>query len=150
VTALAGAIATLGGIGRLPYAPGTWASAVALLPAWAIQSQFGPFGLLLATVAVFALGCWASAAYIRATGREDPSEAVIDEVAGQWLVLVPAPTELLPYLLGFAAFRALDILKPWPASWADRTVHGGIGVMLDDLLAALYGCVAMAAWMAWR
>jgi phosphatidylglycerophosphatase A len=150
MSALAGAIATLGGIGRLPYAPGTWASAAALLPAWAIQAQFGPFGLLMATVAVFALGCWASAAYIRATGQEDPSEAVIDEVAGQWLVLVPAPTELLPYLLGFAAFRALDILKPWPASWADRTVHGGIGVMLDDLLAAAYGCAAMAAWMAWR
>jgi phosphatidylglycerophosphatase A len=150
VTALTRAVVTLGGVGRLPYAPGTWGSAIALLPAWAIHAKFGTIGLLIATAAVFALGCWASSAYIRATGREDPSEAVIDEVAGQWLVLVPAANELLPYLLGFVAFRALDILKPWPASWADRTVHGGIGVMLDDLLAAVYGCAAMALWMAMR
>jgi len=143
-------IATCGGIGYLKPAPGTWGSAAALLPAWAIHSQLGSLGLLAATALVFALGCWAAGAHIRAIGREDPSEIVIDEVPGQWLVLVPAPAEALPYLLGFLAFRLLDIWKPWPARWADRSVHGGIGCMLDDLLAAVYGCAAMWLWMALR
>ena len=147
---LAYLIATVGGVGRLPAAPGTWGSAVALPPAWAIQYYGGPWALLLATALVFGLGCWAAAVHIRATGREDPSEVVIDEVAGQWLVLVPAPADPLLYLAGFLAFRVLDINKPWPASWADREVHGGLGAMLDDLLAAVYGCLAMGAWVALR
>lgn len=130
--------------------PGTWGSAVALPPAWLIQAEGGPWALLAAAGLVFAVGCWAAGAHIRATARDDPGEVVIDEVAGQWLVLVPAPLDPLLYLAGFLAFRVLDIAKPWPASWADRTVHGGFGAMLDDVLAALYGCAAMAIWVALR
>lgn len=143
---LAYLIATVGGIGRLRPAPGTWGSAAALPVAWSIHILGGPWALAGATVLVFALGSWAAARYVRDTGREDPGEVVIDEVAGQWLVLLPAPLELLPYLAGFLAFRLLDIWKPWPARWADRAVHGGLGAMLDDVLAAAYGCAAMAAW----
>lgn len=150
MNALARAVATCGGIGYLKPAPGTWGSLAALPCAWAIQSHLGSVGLLAATALVFGLGCWAAGAHIRAIGREDPSEIVIDEVPGQWLVLVPASTELLSYFVGFLAFRLLDIWKPWPARWADRRVHGGFGCMLDDLLAAVYGCAAMFLWMAWR
>lgn len=130
--------------------PGTWGSAIALPPAWFIQAHGGAWALLAAAGVVFAVGCWAADTHIRATGREDPGEVVIDEVVGQWLVLVPAPLDPLLYLAGFLAFRVLDIAKPWPASWADRTVHGGFGAMLDDVLAALYGCAAMAIWVALR
>ena len=139
-------IATLGGIGYARPAPGTWGSAAALIPAWFIQLWGGPWLLLGAALIAFALGCWAAEAHIRATGREDPSEVVIDELAGQWLVLVPAAPEPLPFLVGFLLFRLLDIVKPWPASWADAHVHGGLGAMLDDLLAATYGLLAMLAW----
>jgi phosphatidylglycerophosphatase A len=147
VSSLARAIATLGGVGYARPAPGTWGSAMALPLAWLIHTNFGAIGLFFAAGLVFALGCWAAGAHIRATGRDDPPEVVIDEVAGQFLVLAPAAVEPLPYLIGFLAFRLLDIWKPWPARWADQHVHGGLGAMLDDLLAAGYGCIAMAAWM---
>ena len=68
----------------------------------------------------------------------DPPEIVIDEVCAQWLVLALLPREVLAYILGFAAFRFVDIVKPWPAGWADRHLTGAFGVMVDDLLAAPY------------
>jgi phosphatidylglycerophosphatase A len=68
---------------------------------------------------------------------------VIDEVAAQWLVLAAAPPHLLAYAAGFVLFRIADIVKPWPASWADRAVHGGLGIMLDDILAAVYAVIAL-------
>ena len=74
---------------------------------------------------------------------------VIDEVAGQWLVLVVVPPDLVLYAAGFVLFRIADIVKPWPASWIDRTVKGGLGVMLDDTAAALYAGVALYAISRW-
>ena len=75
---------------------------------------------------------------------------VIDEIVGQWLVLLAVTPDVFHYALGFALFRAADILKPWPASWADREVKGGLGVMLDDVFAAIYaglGLFAITRWM---
>ena len=95
---------------------------------------------------MFCVGWWASSEYVRWAGVEDPSAVVIDEVAGQWLALVLADPHLWwTWAIGFAAFRLFDIVKPWPVSWADRTLHGGLGVMLDDVLAGLYGVVVLAA-----
>ena len=68
---------------------------------------------------------------------------MIDEVAGQWLVLVPAPLDPLAYAAAFVLFRIFDIWKPWPARWADRRVEGGLGIMLDDLLAAVYAVLGL-------
>jgi phosphatidylglycerophosphatase A len=136
-------IATWFGAGYLPKAPGTWGSLAALPFAWVIVGAGGWPALAAATAALFALGCWASARTIAGTGIADPGFLVVDEVAGQWLVLLAAPREPLAYAIGFAAFRAADILKPWPVSLADRRVGGGFGVMLDDILAAGYGLIAM-------
>lgn len=141
--------ATWFGSGLLPKAPGTWGSLAALPFAWLIARTVGSGALLAAAVLCFLIGWWASAVYVGRTGVDDPSEVVIDEVAGQWLVLAAAPPEPILYLVGFAIFRALDITKPWPARWADRHVHGGLGVMLDDMLAAAYGAVAMALIALW-
>ena len=141
---LAGVIATWFGSGRLPGAPGTWGS-LAALPCAALLVWLGGWLLLLiATVAVFALGVWASERHARQLRRKDPGEIVVDEVAGQWLVLLPLPLDPLAYLLGFIAFRAFDIGKPWPVSLADRAVAGGLGIMLDDVVAAAYALVACA------
>lgn len=105
---------------------------------------------MLAASAICALvGWWAASVYVRRTGIDDPKEVVIDEVAGQWLVLAAVPPEPLFIAAGFAVFRLFDIWKPWPVSLADRNVGGGLGVMLDDLLAALYGAAVLALFALW-
>ena len=141
-------VATFGGIGNLPVAPGTWGSLAALPLAWTIRGLAGPATLAAVAVAIFVLGCWAASRYIAAAGREDPGSVVVDEVAAQMLVLVPVRPELLTYAGGFLLFRLFDILKPWPVGWVDRNVKGGIGTMLDDLLAAIYAGAILYAF-AW-
>lgn len=136
-------LATWFGIGLVPRAPGTWGSLAALPFAWGISLLGGAGGLALAALALFAIGCWAAGIVARAGGVRDPGFIVVDEVAAQWLVLAAAPRDLLAYGLGFALFRIADIAKPWPASWADRTVHGGLGIMLDDIFAAVYAGLAL-------
>ncbi len=89
-----------------------------------------------------------------ATGREDPSECVIDELAGQWLacaiglfgfgVLAPVENIWLPLLIAFLLFRLFDITKPWPVGWADRSIAGGLGVMADDMIAGLFAGIGVA------
>ena len=140
-------LATWFGAGLLPKMPGTWGSLAALPFAWYIGGAFGATGLLLAAATVFAIGCWASAVVSRAGGVRDPGFIVIDEVAAQWLVLAVAPADLLAYGAGFVLFRIADIVKPFPASWADRAVHGGLGIMLDDVIAALYAGLALLLLM---
>ena len=136
-------LATWFGVGLLPKAPGTWGSLAALPFAWTIHAAFGAAGLAIATVAVFGIGLWASSLYVRRTGIQDPGAVVIDEVAGQWLTLLPAGTDPILYAAGFVLFRVADIWKPWPVSWADRSLPGGFGVMADDILAAAYAGAAL-------
>jgi phosphatidylglycerophosphatase A len=150
-------VATWFGAGLLRPAPGTWGTLAALPPAWALH-QLGGFAALAAgTVAVFGLGWWASA---RLTGPDnpDPSEIVIDEVAGVWLALWPvslgaqmAGVDVLRLWPGIVtavlAFRLFDIWKPGPVGWADR-MHSPLGLMLDDLIAGALAAgvvVALAA-----
>jgi phosphatidylglycerophosphatase A len=134
-------LATWFGTGLLPIAPGSWGSLAALPFAWAIRSHVGATGLAIATVIVFAIGWWVAATVAKVSAIEDPSAVVIDEITGQWLVLVPVPLDPLAYTLAFLLFRLFDIWKPWPVRWADRHVKGGLGIMLDDLLAAVYAVV---------
>lgn len=137
-------VATSLGLGLLPYAPGTWGSLLALPIAW----TFAPAGLLASLLGILALtliGTWAIHRTLAGSLVLDPPEVVIDETCAQWLVLAFLPQELLAYILGFAAFRFADIVKPWPAGWADRTVPGALGVMLDDFLAAPHALAG--AWI---
>lgn len=138
-----GMLATWFGSGLMPFAPGTWGSLAALPFAYLIQYYVGWVGLAVATVTVFAIGCWASSIFEREAGTDDPGAVVIDEVAGQWLVLLPAGLDPVLYLIGFILFRIVDIFKPWPACWFDKNIHGGLGIMLDDVVAAIYGLVAI-------
>ena len=131
-------IATFFGAGKSPKAPGTIGTLAALPFGWVLGELGGVPLLAVATLFAFGIGWWASEKYVQDTGKEDPSEVVIDEVAGIWLTLCFMPQEWLFYALAFAAFRFFDILKPWPVSWADRRIKGGLGIMLDDILAGLY------------
>ncbi|MDP7650110.1 MAG: phosphatidylglycerophosphatase A [Rhodospirillales bacterium] len=142
-------LATWFGAGLLPWAPGTWGSLAALPFAWFIHDAFGVVGLAIATAGIFVIGLWAASVYVRRDGEADPGAVVIDEVAGQWLVLVAVPPDFILYGIGFVLFRIADIFKPWPASWIDRTVKGGLGVMLDDTAAALYAGVALYVLSGW-
>lgn len=153
-------IATVGGVGHLRPAPGTWGSLVALPLAWGLHALGGPLLLVIATLVVTGLGWWAVGIETRDSTDKDPSEIVIDEVAGQWIALWPvsigaamsvaAFTALWPgIVVAFVAFRALDILKPGPIGWADRQ-PGALGVMADDLIAGWLAAlvVAVAAFLA--
>jgi phosphatidylglycerophosphatase A len=136
-------LSTWFGAGLLPKIPGTWGSLAALPFAWYIGGAFGPLGLVVAAAIVFAIGCWAADTASRAGDVRDPGFIVIDEVAAQFLVLAVAPVAPLAYAAGFVLFRVADIVKPFPANWADREVHGGLGIMLDDIFAALYAGLAL-------
>ncbi|WP_422366790.1 phosphatidylglycerophosphatase A [Pelagibius sp.] len=142
-------LATWFGSGLLPGAPGTWGSLAALPFGLVILWLGGPIALALAAALVFALGLWASAVYQRGLDRKDPGEIVVDEVAGQWLALLPTALDPLGVVLAFVFFRLFDILKPWPASWADRSLSGAPGIMLDDIFAGLYAAAATygALWL---
>ena len=141
-------LATWFGAGQLPKAPGTWGSLAALPFAWMIHATFGAAGLAFATVVVFGVGLWASSVYVRRTEISDPGAVVIDEVVGQWLTLLPVGTDPVLYAAGFVFFRVTDIWKPWPVSWADRSLGGGFGVMADDILAGILAGAALYA-LAW-
>jgi phosphatidylglycerophosphatase A len=131
-------IATWFGSGLLPKAPGTWGSLAALPAALLLHWIGGPWMLVAGSMVAFAVGIWAAARYAAALGKADPSEVVIDEVAAQWLVLSVLPLTPFAWLAGFAFFRFFDVAKPWPVSLADRRLKGGIGIMADDMVAALY------------
>lgn len=139
----AGIIATWFYSGLLPKAPGTWGSLAALPFAYGLQYLGGVPLLILGTVVVFGIGVWASSVFEKQAGVEDPGAVVVDEVAGQWMVLIPAGLDPILYLIGFVLFRIVDIFKPWPACLADQKVHGGLGIMLDDVVAAVYGFGAL-------
>ncbi|MFW0776875.1 MAG: phosphatidylglycerophosphatase A [Rickettsiales bacterium] len=132
-------VATWFGSGLSPIVSGTVGSLAALPFAYVIHMHFGGIGLWCAAFIIFFVGVWASNQYMQnVQGKHDPGEIVVDEVAGQWLLLSVMPMTWQGYLLGFILFRAFDIVKPWPVSWADKKVDGGIGVMLDDMMAAMY------------
>lgn len=138
-------LATWFGSGLLPKIPGTWGSAAALPFAWAIMWLGGPWALFVAAAVAFAVGIWAAGMYSKHSGVKDAGPIVIDEVAGQWLTLIPAGLDPVLYLIGFFLFRVADILKPWPANWADRALDGGLGVMLDDIFAGIYAGIGLLA-----
>lgn len=140
-------IASGAGSGLAPIAPGTVGSLAALLP-WLLLRELPWWGYLLAVALVFAVGVWAAERVIAQMREEDPGVVVIDEFVGLWVTLFLAPPGWIWIAAGFLLFRLFDIWKPWPANWADRKLKGGLGTMVDDLFAGLYGLLVMQA-LAW-
>lgn len=130
-------LATWFGSGLLGKAPGTCGSLAALPFAALILWAGGNLGLLIAAGVVFVLGLAVSGRYAQAGEDPDPGPVVIDEVAGQWLTLVPLCLTIESFALGFVLFRFFDIAKFWPISVAERRLSGGLGIMADDIVAGL-------------
>ena len=107
----------------------------------------GVASLAAAATLIFALGWWSSSLYARASGENDPSSVVIDEVFGLALVMTLIPTTIAAWIAGFLLFRFFDILKPFPIGWCDRHLKGGFGIMFDDGLAALLAIACV--WGIW-
>jgi phosphatidylglycerophosphatase A len=147
-------IATCGYLGFAPVAPGTVGSAagVALfyLVRWADVAWAEPALI----VALFAVGVWAASITERELGGTDPRPVVVDEVVGMLITLAWIPVTPLGALAGFLIFRVLDVVKPWPSRQLE-SLHGGLGIMADDAMAAVYGhlllrglvLVAPAGWV---
>ncbi len=129
--------------GLSPKAPGTMGSLAALPFGFAIYYLFGDVALGLAIIIIFCVGILATKTYLARTGKSDPGEVVIDEVAGQWIPLLIAGTSPLLYALSFALFRLFDIWKPWPISWMDKNIKGAFGVMADDILAGIFALIIL-------
>ena len=140
----AGWLASGFGSGFSPFAPGTVGSAVALLPWLWLRTLPLPFYAVIVLTA-FAVGVWASGWVVQRSGVQDPQVVVWDEFVGVWIALAAAPAGWIWMLAGFALFRLFDIWKPWPVSWADEKLHGGLGVMLDDVFAGMYALLCVQA-----
>ena len=142
MTRLAVFIATVGYCGYFPFAPGTIGSAAGLvvyLLVWWTQSPVVEVSLI---VAIYAIGIWAGTAAERYFGGIDPGPVVIDEVLGMLITLAFMPVGLWTAIAGFVLFRIFDVIKPFPAGRFER-LHGGLGVMSDDAMAAVYANLSL-------
>ena len=131
------------GSGFSPLAPGTAGSLMAVVLWWWCLAPLGVLLQLLIVVIVSGLGVWLIERVQTRYQVKDPGAIVIDEFAGQWIVLLAAPRQWWVVLVGFCLFRLFDIAKPWPVGALERRVPGGLGVMIDDLAAGAMGLIVL-------
>jgi len=132
------------GAGLSPKAPGTMGTVVAVL-IYLVLPNMPPIiyaGLILLS---FVFGIWICGKTAEELGVHDHGGIVWDEFVGYWITMFMAPSGLFWVLLGFVLFRLLDIFKPWPIKWADKELAGGLGIMLDDVLAGIMAALCMQA-----
>jgi len=139
------ALATALGMGYAPVAPGTFGSAAGLVLWWLLPRSIGV--QLFTIVAVFALGSWSGSVAERHFNSTDPGPVVLDEVLGMLITLFMNPVGWAGAILGFLLFRVADIVKPYPANRFEA-LHGGLGIMADDAMAAVYSNIALRILMA--
>jgi phosphatidylglycerophosphatase A len=142
------ALATWGGVGYLPYMPGTWGT-LAALPLWYVLARSGPWGYGLGVGALMILGLMVAGPAQAYLGRTDHGAIVVDEVVGLLITLAGVTPSWPAAALGFIVFRTLDILKPGPIRWFGEG-HGGLEVMADDVAAGVIGRmiveIVMISW----
>ncbi len=139
-------LATWGGVGFLPYMPGTW-GALAALPLWYHLAHTGPWVYGLGVAALIILGLWVAGPAQEMLGRTDHPAIVVDEVVGLLITLAGVPPTWRALVLGLVIFRTLDILKPFPIRWFGAGGRGGLEVMADDVAAGVIGRVVLEVVM---
>lgn len=142
------ALSSAFGLGYLPKAPGTFGTLAALPVWWLLRDVSWPVFALVA-LGVFAFATWVSSWAERIYGGHDTQHIVIDEVAGMLVTVVGIPFTPINLVLAFIVFRLLDMTKPWPIRWFDDNVQGGFGVVVDDVVAGLFGCGILHLVLQW-
>lgn len=130
------------GSGLAPFAPGTFGT-LAAIPIYLLMQDLSLLTYLAITVIFFVLGitiCQKSADWI---GMDDPSAVVWDEIVGYLVTMIAAPAGWQWILIGFVLFRIFDIIKPWPIRWFDKNLHGGLGIMVDDVIAGFFATILL-------
>lgn len=130
------------GSGLAVKAPGTFGT-IAAIPVYLLLQQLSLFSYVAVTVIAFIAGIWFCQQAVNWLKQEDPSSVVWDEFVGYWVTMIAAPTGWQWILIGFVLFRFFDILKPWPISWCDKNLHGGFGIMFDDVVAGLMALMCL-------
>ncbi len=133
------------GSGLAPFAPGTFGSIPGMLLFW-LTMGFGLYVQLAVAVVLCVAGIWICGESARRLGIHDHGGIVWDEIAGMYLTLFVAPFSVLGWVLAFGLFRLTDIVKPWPIRDLDHRLKGGVGIMLDDLVAALYAALMLGLY----
>jgi phosphatidylglycerophosphatase A len=132
-------VASAGYIGFIPFASGTWGSLVGIPGFWLMDGMSGGPILALVVYAVLVLGaCWIAGEAEKAFAEHDSGKIVIDEVVGYMAATLFLPFTLKTIIIAFFVFRALDVLKPFPAGYIDANFPGGYGVTLDDVVSGIY------------
>jgi phosphatidylglycerophosphatase A len=140
-------IATCGYLGYAPIAPGTFGSAAGLALFFAIRATGSVTVEISAIIVLFAIGIWSGTVAEHHFGGIDPGPVVLDEVVGMLITLVLLPVNTTGAVVGFLVFRVLDVVKPWPSARFEK-LPGGLGVMADDGMAAVYGNLVMRGLIA--
>ena len=130
------------GTGLAPFAPGTFGSLPGILLFW-LTMDYGLYVQLGVAAAITLAGIWICGESARRIGVHDHGGIVWDEIAGMYLTLMVAPFSVFGWILAFVLFRIMDIVKPWPIRDLDHRLGGGLGIMLDDLAAALYAAILL-------
>ncbi len=141
------AIATGMYSGFIPKAPGTWGSIIALLP-WYFCRNLSLYHYLILLISLFVLGFFTAGSAEKILDQPDPGCIVIDEILGIFITLSLAPNHPAAWITGLMLFRFFDIVKPFPVSWLDTHLHGGIGIMMDDVAAGIYALICLQ--VIWR
>ena len=130
------------GSGAAPAAPGTFGT-LAAVPLFYLMSDLSLPAYLLLVAAAFAIGVYLCGKTSSDLGVHDHSGIVWDEFVGFWVTMAAVELSWISLAAGFALFRLFDIVKPWPIGWLDKRVHGGLGIMVDDLLAGVYAWIIL-------
>lgn len=136
-------LATWFGFGRAPKAPGTFGT-IGAIPVVFAFGFFGELGYMAATVLFSAFSIWVAQMYEEFIAEEhDSKEFVMDEVAGFLVAMTWVPFTISTVVMGFALFRFFDVVKPWPISWCDKKIPGGVGTVADDLVAGIFANIVL-------
>ena len=133
------------GTGLAPFAPGTFGSIPGLVLFW-LTMDFGLYVQLGIAAGMTLVGIWICGESARRIGVHDHGGIVWDEIVGMYVTLLVAPVSVVGFVLAFVLFRIMDIVKPWPIRDLDHSIHGGLGIMLDDLVAALYAALLLGLY----
>jgi phosphatidylglycerophosphatase A len=130
------------GTGTIPFAPGTFGTLIAV-PIYLLMARLSTIPYLILLLVIIAASVWICSKVTKEIGVEDHQGMCLDEIVGYLVTMFGVPFGLGWVIAGFVLFRIFDIWKPWPINLVDRNVHGGLGIILDDVIAGIFSCIIL-------